>query len=659
MLKKLSLLLLSFLAVNLLAGFVYRLFFLYAFASPLELEKTATVFLCGLRLDIALMGFTLSVFGAISLLLLRVHFRLLFLLGFFATYLHLGTFFANILCFYERNQQVGERLFAYIANPAEIYVAVSGFVCNNVWLSLLFLSLSGILLYLGIRYGRKFQGQQVSLWQPKTNLVWTVLFIALCLCLPIDKVTVKKTKLASGWRLHITHPIYYTVLDNFACNQAIHNPTFMILREYLPGLFEPTFEDQLDNQEALRITQELLKLPGENADYPLLTEIKSDLNLGLRNVVILQIEGLSQSVLDRQENGQWVMPYVRKLASEGIYFPNIIHSFQGTAGGVFCAASSFPKAYDEFTMRYTAYETNGYYGSLAHILGPTDYEHYFFEGFRECLTEYMAFMGNQGYQSFSYYDFRDRLAAKNLLAEGEDTQGVVDHHLLQESAEILLNSRKKYFTAHIMTVTSHSPWKVPANFQSPLKNQYLQVFNYVDTCIEKFFETLRQSPKFAETLFVVVADHASITFGDNLLERLRIPVIFYNPNLVRMNLHGEHKVYGSQLDVLPTALALLGGKWPYSGMGKNLLALDDNYCLCLSMAAHQGYYFHDNWVFHYHALQKEGQLFWRENDKIILKNVGQEHKDVLARMLREYLALYETSRYLARQHKVFPRQKGK
>jgi hypothetical protein len=65
-------------------------------------------------------------------------------------------------------------------------------------------------------------------------------------------------------------------------------------------------------------------------------------------------------------------------------------------------------------------------------------------------------MANQGYETFEYNYFRDRLDRKNKLKESNTMLGIFDGPFLEECAEIL-KSQNGFFTAKIMTSTSHSP----------------------------------------------------------------------------------------------------------------------------------------------------------------------------------------------------------
>jgi phosphoglycerol transferase MdoB-like AlkP superfamily enzyme len=119
-------------------------------------------------------------------------------------------------------------------------------------------------------------------------------------------------------------------------------------------------------------------------------------------------------------------------------------------------------------------------------------------------------MVNRGYETFEYNYFRECLDRKNKLKENDTMLGIFDGPFLEKCAEIL-KSQNGFFTAHIMTSTSHSPWKIPQSFPATFSSANANAFNYVDASIKKFFEILMADPvKFNQTLFVIVADHASV-----------------------------------------------------------------------------------------------------------------------------------------------------
>ena len=210
-------------------------------------------------------------------------------------------------------------------------------------------------------------------------------------------------------------------------------------------------------------------------------------------------------------------------------------------------------------------------------------------------------MANQGYETFGYNHFRDCLDRKNKLKESNSMLKIFDGPFLEECAEILA-SQKGYFTAHIMTSTSHSPWKIPPSFHAPFSSDWANAFNYVDASIKNFLKILGTNPvKFHQTLFVIVDDHTSVD-SKNVMEKIRIPLFFYTPALEMHKLCEKSTTYASQMDILPTIFALIGGEHWYGGMGQNLLRKEVPNGI-ISGSSHSWFYIRDSYCLEYDPYQ--------------------------------------------------------
>ena len=105
----------------------------------------------------------------------------------------------------------------------------------------------------------------------------------------------------------------------------------------------------------------------------------------------------------------------------------------------------------------------------------------------------------------------------------------------------------------------------------------LEEFNAVrlmDHALERYFEKARTSPYFANTIFVLWADHGiprgntDPRFGDLTLAIHHIPLILYAPALLPPR---RVSTVGSQTDILPTVLSLLGQSFWTQTLGHDLL----------------------------------------------------------------------------------------
>jgi phosphoglycerol transferase MdoB-like AlkP superfamily enzyme len=312
-----------------------------------------------------------------------------------------------------------------------------------------------------------------------------------------------------------------------------------------------------------------------------------------------------------------------------------------------------PRAtYDEPGSRFTSYELTGYYGSPARVLGSAGYRHFFLFGFRQSCDDFTAFAANQGCHVTGYFDFVEILKRKQQLAEADTLLGIFDGYFLDECATILLESRQR-FTAHLVTTTTHSPWTVPASFKEAFDEPALNSFAYLDASIQKFCERLQSKPGLWEkTLVVILGDHTSVTFGNCWLERIRIPLVFYNAKLpARANPDVRR---ASQVDVLPTALALFAGEHWYAGMGRNLLEASAPDMGLVTGTSTHGYFLKNDFVLSFDPLEREPRLFGLTNGTMTVEELTGQHADTAAPLGLEYFASVELAKRLALGKQIYP-----
>src|SRR5262249_48568872 len=119
----------------------------------------------------------------------------------------------------------------------------------------------------------------------------------------------------------------------------------------------------------------------------------------------------------------------------------------------------------------------------------------------------------------------------------DSTWGVPDKELFERVDRELGAARGPFF-ATVLTLSNHTPFDLPRPLPSPettAAGRYHDRMNgirYADWSIGHFFELARQRPWFANTLFVLVADHGfSIppVLTDLNVLRFHVPLLFYAP----------------------------------------------------------------------------------------------------------------------------------
>jgi len=273
------------------------------------------------------------------------------------------------------------------------------------------------------------------------------------------------------------------------------------------------------------------------------------------------------------------------------------------------------------------------------------------------MTDFAAFMGNQGFQSLGHRELSRELERRKYKGERDDSQGLLDGPFLEACARTILE-RRRHYTAHILTTTSHPPCSAPAFFQSRQTDQTLRTFQYVDSAVRRFVDILEQEdPGFAETLLVISGDHARPTKVSGLIDTLRVPLILLSPALSADGLVGTRKEWGSQLDVLPTVLDLIDGTHAYAGIGQSLLRPRSEW-RALTTRSGESLYFRGPYLLVYRPLEDEARLQLFRPEEPNPRDVEAEYQEIEKQMVLESLAIQQTVRRLGRSRRIFPIKTG-
>jgi phosphoglycerol transferase MdoB-like AlkP superfamily enzyme len=190
------------------------------------------------------------------------------------------------------------------------------------------------------------------------------------------------------------------------------------------------------------------------------------------------------------------------------------------------------------------------------------------------------------YAGYGYFDDMNRFFAGNGFdvvdrtdfSSGEVTfsnvWGVCDEDLfgrvIRESGRSH-EAGRPFFTM-VMTTSNHRPFTYPdGKIDIPSHTGRKGGVKYADYALGRFLERAAREPWFDDTLFVVVADHCAGSAGKTGLpvRKYEIPMLVFSPKHVRP---GRVERVASQVDVAPTVLGMLGGRYRTRFFGKDLLA---------------------------------------------------------------------------------------
>ncbi|MEJ9228506.1 LTA synthase family protein [Peribacillus butanolivorans] len=311
-----------------------------------------------------------------------------------------------------------------------------------------------------------------------------------------------------------------------------------------------------------------------------------------KNVIYLHLESMQNFLIDYKLNGEEVTPFLNSLAhdkSDFMYFDNFFHQVgQGkTADAEFMLENSLfglPQG-----AAFTNRSQNTYQAAPA-ILGQKGYTSAVFHG------NYKSFWNRDNmYKSLGFNQFFD---ANHYNMENKEevlSYGLMDKPFFKESIPMLETLKQPFYTKFI-TVSHHFPYVMDQEKATIGKqttgdasvDSYFQTARYADEALKEFFDYLKESGLYDNSVIVMYGDHYGIsenhkeamskvldkevgTFENAQLQR--VPLLIHVPGVEG----GEMHQYGGQIDLLPTLLHLLGVKSnDYVQFGSDLLSKDHN-----------------------------------------------------------------------------------
>ncbi len=297
-----------------------------------------------------------------------------------------------------------------------------------------------------------------------------------------------------------------------------------------------------------------------------------------RNVVLISVESLSASYLGSFGNQTGLTPRLDALAKEGVLFTQLYATGTRTVRGLDALSLGTPPIPGQAIVRRP---DNKHLATIGEILHHKGFETLFLYG------GYGYFDNMNAYFSSNDYRIVDRTDFPKASVGFANVWGVADEFLFDNSLVQLdrAHAAGKPFIAQIMTTSNHRPFTYPdGRIDIPSPGHREGGVKYTDYAIGDFIEKARKKPWFANTLFVIVADHCASAAGRTKLPvpGYHIPMIFYAPALLAA---GEDARLTSQIDIPPTLLDILNipgekrffGESVYKQRAENRRAFISNY----------------------------------------------------------------------------------
>lgn len=305
-----------------------------------------------------------------------------------------------------------------------------------------------------------------------------------------------------------------------------------------------------------------------------------------RNIVLITVESLSADYMGFYGDTKNTTPCLDSLYRLGMRFNNLFATGNRTVRGLEAVTLSLPPSPGQSIVKR---KRNTGYCSTAEILRQNGYQTLFFYGGDSYFDNMRSFFGGNGYH---IVDKADYTAADITFS---NAWGVCDEDSFNKALQVLdADTLHKPFFAHIMTISNHRPFTYPEgriDISANAKSRRGGV-KYSDYALGKFISDASHEPWFANTVFVITADHCASSAGktDLPLDKYRIPALIYAPGAIASQ--DVNKVC-SQIDLMPTLFAMMGIDYNASWYGRNVL--DNGFKPRAYVATYQdlGYYADD------------------------------------------------------------------
>ena len=273
-------------------------------------------------------------------------------------------------------------------------------------------------------------------------------------------------------------------------------------------------------------------------------------NERLDNIVIIIVESLSADYTGIGNPGHGYTPFLDGLAERGIFFRNSFANGRRSIDASPSILAGLPHLRDETFFCTQSKELHG----IGSVLKERGYNTSFFHGGRNGTMYFDVFSQRMGF---------DRYYGLNEYPKPEDSDGIwgiYDEPMLQFMAQEM-SRRKEPFATVLFTLSTHNPYKVPAQYEGVFPKGDLPIHEtvgYFDHALKKLFETAEKMPWYKNTLFVITGDHIGPpkAISPRLIDSYRVPLVFFHPG------HGLPKVNPARItqhvDIGPSLLDFLG-----------------------------------------------------------------------------------------------------
>lgn len=281
------------------------------------------------------------------------------------------------------------------------------------------------------------------------------------------------------------------------------------------------------------------------------------------NVMLISVESLSASFLGVYGSPGRLTPNLDALAERSLWFSNVYATGTRTVRGLEALSLSIPP-----TPGHSIVKRPG--GNGLRTIGEPFLERGYDVAFISGVYGYFDNMN--GFFSSAGFRIVDRLSYARREVTFSNAWGIADENIfdrvLKEADAD--HAARRPFMLWTLTGSNHRPYTFPDGRIDLPQGSREAAVKYTDWAIGRFLDQARTRPWFADTVFVIVADHCARSGGRTELpiRNFQIPLFIHAPGFIEPR---RVTKLVSQIDLAPTLLNLLGFQYTSTFFGQDML----------------------------------------------------------------------------------------
>ncbi|WCO02757.1 LTA synthase family protein [Psychroserpens ponticola] len=288
------------------------------------------------------------------------------------------------------------------------------------------------------------------------------------------------------------------------------------------------------------------------------------------NLVIFLQESLGAEYVGSL-GGLPLTPNFDALSKEGLLFTNLYATGTRSVRGIEAVTTGFLPTPSRSVVKLGKSQ-NGFF-TLADALKRKGYQTSFVYGGSANFDNMASFFNGNGFDNI--IDERDY---KKEEYDFKGNWGVSDESLVKKGNQLYASYIEKPFFSLMFSSSNHEPFEFPdgkIELYDEKKSTVNNAIKYADYAIGEFFKLAKKEAYYNNTVFIVIADHNTRTWGKDLIpvNKFHIPALIIAPNIEGGITYDK---LCSQLDIPPTLLDLIGIDIETPMVGRNIYELNEN-----------------------------------------------------------------------------------